>query len=273
MSVRRGRGAVSGRRRGRRSARGLRSLLVAGLIVTGSTSAVVALSVPAAAYPASSVTLTGHGYGHGRGMGQWGAFGYAYGGATWQQIVEHYYSGSTPAVAPAQQQGTPTRVAITENDGNDLIVTSDDGFSVSGRSFGPGQYVLMHAVGGGLWQLLSGASCAGPWADFGAPVSSPEATPTRIRSSCRPARRMPPPWRCSCAGSGGTCMYEVCSRAPTTRRVRRGRSTCSPSRTTWPGSCPTNPPPTGGPSVRPVRRGSRGDSRSSRPRRWLSGPT
>jgi SpoIID/LytB domain protein len=35
----------------------------------------------------------------------------------------------------------------------------------------------MHAVGGGLWQLLSGTSCAGPWADFGAPVSSPEATP------------------------------------------------------------------------------------------------
>ena len=40
--------------------------------------------------------ITGHGFGHGEGMGQWGAYGYA----TvyewpWQQILAHYYGGTT----------------------------------------------------------------------------------------------------------------------------------------------------------------------------------
>jgi len=150
---------------------------VAGVVVVGSAAGVVTLSGPANAYPAATVTLSGHGYGHGRGMGQWGAFGYAYAGTTWQQIVEHYYAGSAPAPATAQQEAAPTRVAITENDGNDLVVTSNDGFSVAGRSFGGGQYVRMLPVGNGLWQLGSGSSCTGSFADFGSPVSNPEAVP------------------------------------------------------------------------------------------------
>ena len=150
---------------------------MAGVVVVGSAAGVVTLSGPANAYPAATVTLSGHGYGHGRGMGQWGAFGYAYAGTTWQQIVEHYYAGSAPAPATAQQEAAPTRVAITENDGNDLVVTSNDGFSVAGRSFGGGQYVRMLPVGNGLWQLGSGSSCTGSFADFGSPVSNPEAVP------------------------------------------------------------------------------------------------
>ena len=62
----------------------------------------IVVAAPAAqAYPSATVSLTGHGYGHGRGMGQWGAFGYAYNGWSWQQIVGHYYSGSAPTATDA----------------------------------------------------------------------------------------------------------------------------------------------------------------------------
>ncbi|NED70013.1 stage II sporulation protein SpoIID, partial [Streptomyces sp. SID10244] len=43
----------------------------------------------------SQITLIGHGLGHGRGMGQWGAFGYARKGWSAQQILRHYYGGTT----------------------------------------------------------------------------------------------------------------------------------------------------------------------------------
>ena len=39
--------------------------------------------------------FTGHGYGHGIGMSQYGAQGYALQGATYQQILQHYYPGTT----------------------------------------------------------------------------------------------------------------------------------------------------------------------------------
>ena len=42
----------------------------------------------------TSVTIRGHGFGHGEGMGQWGAYGYAIQGSTWQQILAHYYGNT-----------------------------------------------------------------------------------------------------------------------------------------------------------------------------------
>jgi len=42
----------------------------------------------------NTVTLSGHGYGHGRGMSQWGAYGAATQGRTWQQILAFYYPGT-----------------------------------------------------------------------------------------------------------------------------------------------------------------------------------
>ena len=94
------------------------------------TVGVVVTAPPAAAYPSNTVSLTGHGYGHGRGMGQWGAFGYALAGTPWKTIVSHYYSGSTPTLTTPAQEGTFVRVALTENNGNDVIVMSANGFTV-----------------------------------------------------------------------------------------------------------------------------------------------
>jgi stage II sporulation protein D len=51
---------------------------------------------------ATELVVTGRGWGHGVGMSQWGAYGYARHGWSWQQILEHYYPGtqlgSTPNV-------------------------------------------------------------------------------------------------------------------------------------------------------------------------------
>jgi stage II sporulation protein D len=46
--------------------------------------------------PASSVVVfNGHGWGHGLGMSQWGAYGYAKHGWTFDRILAHYYTGTT----------------------------------------------------------------------------------------------------------------------------------------------------------------------------------
>jgi stage II sporulation protein D len=46
--------------------------------------------------PASSVVVfNGHGWGHGLGLSQWGAYGYAKHGWTFDRILTHYYSGTT----------------------------------------------------------------------------------------------------------------------------------------------------------------------------------
>ncbi len=46
------------------------------------------------------LVFTGHGWGHGVGMSQYGAYGYALHGWTAQQILSHYYSGTTTGTAP-----------------------------------------------------------------------------------------------------------------------------------------------------------------------------
>lgn len=47
-----------------------------------------------------ALVLTGHGWGHGMGMSQWGAYGYAKHGWTFDKILAHYYVGTTLGSAP-----------------------------------------------------------------------------------------------------------------------------------------------------------------------------
>ena len=151
---------VSGVHRHLRHALVAAAACVAGVVPLAGT---VAFAPTAQAYPSATVNLTGHGYGHGRGMGQWGAFGYAYDGWSWQQIVGHYYSGSTPTAVSASQDATDIRVVMTENNGNSVIVTSGNGFLLWGQRFTAGQAVEMVPNGAGTWSLYSGSSCGGPW--------------------------------------------------------------------------------------------------------------
>src|SRR5712691_4596603 len=60
------------------------------------------------AAPAGSGALflfSGHGWGHGVGMSQYGAYGYALHGASFQQILAHYYPGTTLGPAPNTEIG------------------------------------------------------------------------------------------------------------------------------------------------------------------------
>ncbi len=179
MSVGRGRapGRGAARHRGGRRAHGLVALAAATAVTVAPFAGIVATSGVAGAFASADVTLQGHGYGHGRGMGQWGAFGYAYSGWSWQQIVEHYYSTAAPALTTPGQEGTGIHVALTENDGNDVFVVSDSPYSVDGHAVGGGQAVWMHQTGT-TWTLSTAAGCVGPsWTTFATGVTDPTAVP------------------------------------------------------------------------------------------------
>ena len=69
--------------------------------------------------PASTVlAVSGHGWGHGLGLSQWGSYGYALHGLGYEQILSHYYPGTTLGPAP----GRTLRVLVAE--GRRLTLTS-----------------------------------------------------------------------------------------------------------------------------------------------------
>jgi SpoIID/LytB domain protein len=61
----------------------------------------LALSAPSALASTESLVIAGAGDGHGVGMSQEGALGYAEHGASYEQILAHYYTGTTLGQAPA----------------------------------------------------------------------------------------------------------------------------------------------------------------------------
>src|SRR3954447_25293533 len=62
--------------------------------------AAAALVVAAPAHAASTFTIKGAGYGHGVGMSQFGALGFARHGASYRDILGHYYAGTSLGQAP-----------------------------------------------------------------------------------------------------------------------------------------------------------------------------
>jgi SpoIID/LytB domain protein len=154
---------------------------MAGAVVLGSATGVLALTNPAVAYPSATVSLVGHGFGHGHGMGQWGALGYALGGTRYQDILDHYYGGTSVTNLTPSQASHQVSVAMTENNDNSVIVTSTSQFTVGSTVVPAGHAVGMSPVGG-KWNLFVGGGCGGPWPPTptvtGAvnPVASPGAS-------------------------------------------------------------------------------------------------
>jgi stage II sporulation protein D len=71
-------------------------------------------------------TIHGHGFGHGHGMSQYGAYGAARQGKTYQQIVAFYYPGTTPA-----RKSGKVRVLITADTTPDVRVSPASGLTVT----------------------------------------------------------------------------------------------------------------------------------------------
>jgi stage II sporulation protein D len=128
------------------------------LLLAAATLSLLAASSAAGQQTPPVVTVTtfaisGHGWGHGVGMGQWGAYGYALHGQTYDWILGHYYPGTQLATPPA---GSKLRVLIGEALRR-VTVSSDAPFSVldgqgarhdldpGAYSFGPGLRVVSSA--------------------------------------------------------------------------------------------------------------------------------
>jgi SpoIID/LytB domain protein len=77
------------------------SLLAAGrgAVRTGTTTTTVTATTVTNPAPVV-LALSGHGWGHGLGLSQWGAYGYARHGWAYDQILAHYYAGTTLGPAP-----------------------------------------------------------------------------------------------------------------------------------------------------------------------------
>jgi SpoIID/LytB domain protein len=146
------------------------------LVALSILAATVFIAVPpAAAYPSDHVALVGHGWGHGRGMGQFGSLGYALSGSSWQDIVSHYYDvGHTTTLGPVVGND-PITVQLTDFGAGDTIVNQERGhMTVTALTLNPGNTaVLIQHAAGGLFNMLQGPSCAGPWTQSANNASGP----------------------------------------------------------------------------------------------------
>jgi SpoIID/LytB domain protein len=124
--------------------------------LVGGVAALQLSSAPdAAAWPTANVTITGHGYGHGRGMGQYGAYGYALKGWTYQSIVGHYYGGTTLGT---RANGT-IKVELSALAGGSLAVTSGKPFTAGGLAISAGRAVKLTHLSTGKFQLAVSPGC------------------------------------------------------------------------------------------------------------------
>lgn len=85
----------------------VRSVIVCGTEVSG-TKVRSALGLRSAcfaiAYADGTFTITTYGYGHGVGLSQYGAYAMAQAGSSWQEILQHYYPGTTLGSAAALER-------------------------------------------------------------------------------------------------------------------------------------------------------------------------
>jgi stage II sporulation protein D len=122
------------------------ALALAALIL-GSVPGYPSSNAPTRAQPAMPgspiFVISGRGWGHGVGMAQWGALGFAQQGASYSEILAHYYRGTTLG------QGDVTRVRV-------LLAQGRSQLSVSSAA----PFTARDGVGQ-LWHLPAGAQTFG----------------------------------------------------------------------------------------------------------------
>ena len=121
------------------------------------------------------VVVDGRGWGHGRGMGQYGALGYAIDeGWGRDQILDHYYGGTTPMVVPDVEIG----VRLLSHDSKPTTVYLSDGVLLVAGLQGPWTVidakVVRLVLDGDVdrYHVYSGSSCGGDFTDMGLMVDS-----------------------------------------------------------------------------------------------------
>ena len=128
----------------------LRRPLIAALAVALLTAAPAAAARFTA--PAGSGTLflfSGHGWGHGVGMSQYGAYGYAQHGWTYDEILGHYYPGTTLGPAPVKT----IRVLLADRK-TTLTISSDQPILVTDGLGG------VHTLAAGISKIGTGLKLA-----------------------------------------------------------------------------------------------------------------
>jgi stage II sporulation protein D len=137
---------------------------------------------PGAASGATLFTLSGHGWGHGIGMSQYGALGYAQHGWTHQQILQHYFTGTTIGQLPS---GTKERVLLISSRPSIHLsfaqaATASDHEGTS-RSLPAGAYRVDPGVVAGQLRLWSKASGKYVWKGIVSPLQvAPHGGPLRL---------------------------------------------------------------------------------------------
>jgi stage II sporulation protein D len=103
------------------------ALVVAALAASPASAGTVCVSTcfQAPAGSGALLVFSGHGWGHGVGMSQYGAYGYAQHGSSYDQILAHYYPGTTLGPAPA----STIRVLLAEKKAK-LAIPADAPFTV-----------------------------------------------------------------------------------------------------------------------------------------------
>ena len=94
----------------------------------------------------TSVTIRGHGFGHGEGMGQWGAYGYAIQGSTWQQILAHYYGNTAFGSGTHPPAGLTVRLQALDDRPHTSVV-QDNGLMATLADNGAGRFRSLTMVG------------------------------------------------------------------------------------------------------------------------------
>lgn len=136
-------------------------------------------SSTSSAASATTMSFRGRGWGHGRGLSQWGAQGYAtqY-GWNWQQILDHYYGGTSAKAIGSVSNRTvdpnAVRIRLMAQDAHWTVISIDQGalsFDAAAGTNVPNpsdvKAVRLSKTDGGTLKMERAESCAGPWSAVG----------------------------------------------------------------------------------------------------------
>src|ERR1700745_463119 len=106
--------------------------------------------------------ISGHGWGHGLGMSQYGAYGYALHGWTYDRIIKHYYTGTPIGPTPVSR----VRVFLLDS-GKPVTISSKLPFQVIDADGSK------HALDAGSYSVGAGWKYTDPTKPQAKPVALP----------------------------------------------------------------------------------------------------